>query len=71
MGGQPVSAVRWPPGPVELRGEKEALEAALADLGGEQQDAEQEELAEQLERIPELTEALREAPVAVKRKVFE
>ena len=55
----------------ELRGEKEALEDSLADLGAEREEAEQEELTEQLERIPDLTEALREAPVAVKRQVFE
>src|SRR4029079_11365609 len=55
----------------ELRGEKEALQDALADLGAEREEAEEEELTEQLGRIPDLTEALREAPVAVKRQVFE
>ncbi len=47
------------------------LEDALADLGPEQEEAEQEELTQQLVRIPDLTQALREAPVPVKRQVFE
>jgi hypothetical protein len=34
-----------------LREEKEALEGALADLGAEREEAEQEELMQQLERI--------------------
>jgi len=55
----------------ELRGEKEAIEDALADLGAEREEAEEDELTEQLERIPDLTEALREAPAAVRRQVFE
>ena len=55
----------------ELRGEKEALADALQGLGAERQEAEQEELTQQLERIPDLTQALREASPAVKRQVFE
>jgi hypothetical protein len=47
------------------------LEDALADLGAEQEEVEQEELTQQLVRIPDLTQALREAPVPVKRQVFE
>ena len=55
----------------ELRGEKEALEEALAGIGAEPQEAEDEELAAQLARLPDLGEALREAPPAIKRQVFE
>jgi hypothetical protein len=55
----------------ELRGEKEALEDALANIGAERQEAEDEELAEQLARIPELGQALTEAAPAIKRQVFE
>ncbi len=58
-------------GIAELRGEKTALEEALGDVGAERQEAEEEELSEQLERLPNLTQALREAPVAIKRQVFE
>lgn len=54
----------------ELRGEKEALEEALASLGADHQEAEDEDLSEQLQRLPDLGQALREAPVAVKRQVF-
>ena len=54
----------------ELRGEKEALAEALAGIGAERQDAEDEELAEQLARLPDLAEALREAPAEIKRQVF-
>ena len=55
----------------ELRGEKEALEEALAGIGAARQEAEDEELAEHLARIPDLGQALREAPPAIKRQVFE
>jgi hypothetical protein len=55
----------------ELRGEKQALEGALADVGASHQEAEDEELTEQLARLPDLGKALREAPAAVKRQVFE
>jgi hypothetical protein len=54
----------------ELRGEKEALEDALADIGAEHQEAEDEELTAQLARIPDLGAALREAPPEIKRQVF-
>lgn len=56
---------------VELRGEKEALEDALGGIGAERQDAEDKELTQHLARIPDLGAALREAPVAIKRQVFE
>ena len=52
-------------------GEKEALEEALAGIGAERQEAEDEELIARLERIPDLTEALRTASVQIKRQVFE
>jgi hypothetical protein len=55
----------------ELRGEKEALEAALAEIGLEREQAEVDELTEQLARVPDLTKALREAPPEVQRQVFQ
>ncbi len=54
----------------ELRGEKEALEEALAGIGAGRQDAEDEELTAQLERLPDLGVALREAAPEIKRQVF-
>ena len=55
----------------ELRGEKEALEEALAEVGAEREEAEAEELSEQLAGVPNLTEALRDASPEVQRQVFE
>ena len=55
----------------ELREEKQALEEALAGIGAERLEAEEEELAAQLARLPDLGQALREALAAVKRQVFE
>ncbi|MFN8113174.1 MAG: recombinase family protein [Solirubrobacterales bacterium] len=55
----------------ELREQKEALEDALAGIGGEDGEAEDEELLSQLDRLPDLTEALRTASPQVKRQVFE
>jgi DNA repair exonuclease SbcCD ATPase subunit len=54
----------------ELRGEKQALEDAVAEIGAENQEAEDEELTAQLARLPDLAQALREAPPAIKRQVF-
>jgi len=54
----------------ELRGEKEALENALAGIGADRQEAEDEELTEQLARLPDLSKALRDAPPSIKRQVF-
>jgi hypothetical protein len=54
----------------ELRGEKQPLEDALAEIGTENEEAEDEELTAQLARLPDLAQALREAPPAVKRQVF-
>ena len=54
-----------------MRGEKEALEEAIARIGTEREEAEAEELSEQLARVPDLTKALREASAEVQRQVFE
>ena len=42
----------------------------MAGIGAERQEAEDEELTEQLDRLPDLSKALREAPPAIKRQVF-
>jgi site-specific DNA recombinase len=55
----------------ELRGEKEALEEALAEIGAEREEAEAHELTDQLGRVPDLTESLRQASPEVQRQVFE
>jgi hypothetical protein len=55
----------------ELRGEKQALEEALSEIGAQREEAEGDELAEQLARVPDLTKALREASPEVQRQVFE
>ncbi len=55
----------------ELRVEKEQAEAALKELAPETAEPDGDELAAALERIPDLTTTLREAPAALKRQVFE
>jgi site-specific DNA recombinase len=56
----------------ELRDHHGALTAALADLApAEAQDAEDEVLAERLDRIPDLTRAFRDAPFEVKRQMLD
>jgi site-specific DNA recombinase len=55
----------------ELRGEKEALEESLSEIGAEREEAEADELTEQLARIPDLTQSLGEASPEVQRQVFE
>ena len=55
----------------ELRAQKEALEDALADLGVEHGEAEDEELERRLESVPDLSESLRTASPQIKRQVFE
>ncbi len=55
----------------ELRGEKQALEEALAGIGAERQEAEEEELAAQLARLPDLGGRCARRRPAVKRQVFE
>ena len=55
----------------ELRAEKQELEEALEELGAEREEAETDELAKQLARVPDLADALRRAPAAVQRQVFE
>ena len=55
----------------ELRADKEALEETLAQVGAEREEAEDEELALQLARVPDLTKALAKAPPQIQRQVFE
>ena len=66
------SSRSWSPsGSASFGSEKEALEEALAGIGDERQETEDEQLAAQLARLPDLGQALREAPQQVKRQVFE
>jgi hypothetical protein len=51
--------------------EKEQAEAALKELAPEAAEPDADELAAMLERIPDLTAALRGTPAALKRQVFE
>lgn len=53
----------------ELRGEKEAREQALAEIGAEESEA--DELTKQLARVPDLSKALRDALPEIQRQVFE
>jgi hypothetical protein len=55
----------------ELRGDKEALQAALAEIGSEREEAEDNELAKQLARVPDLSKSLAEASPEIQRQVFE
>jgi site-specific DNA recombinase len=55
----------------ELRDDKSALEEALEEVGAERQQAEDEELTQQLARLPDLGQALRDASPDVQRQVFE
>ena len=55
----------------ELREEKRALEEALSEIGAQREEAEQDELTEQLARVPDLTKALKEATPEIQRQVFE
>ncbi len=55
----------------ELRGEKEALEDALASLGVEREEAEEQEISEQLDRLPNLAKSLRAATPEIQRLTFE
>jgi len=55
----------------ELKADKEAATAALAEIDQPQLDDEDDLLAERLARIPDLTESLRNAPREVKRQTFE
>jgi site-specific DNA recombinase len=55
----------------ELRSEKEALVMALEEVGPERDEAEDEELADQLQRVPDLAKSLADATPAVQRQVFE
>jgi site-specific DNA recombinase len=55
----------------ELRGDKSQLEEALGEMGVETEEIEADTLVEQLERLPDLSKSLREAPPHVQRQVFE
>ena len=55
----------------ELRGDKEALEEALAEVGAEREEMEDDELVKQLARVPDLSQALAEATPEVQRQVFQ
>ncbi len=55
----------------ELCGDKEAIEEALAEVGAERENMEDEELVKQLARVPDLSKALAEATPEVQRQVFQ
>ena len=55
----------------ELEEQKEAAQEALAELGPEDIEVEDDYLAERLARLPDLSRQLRDAPVEVKRQIFE
>jgi hypothetical protein len=55
----------------ELEEQKEAAQEALAELGPEDIEAEDDYLAERLARLPDLSKQLRAAPIEVKRQIFE
>ena len=55
----------------ELRDDKQAATAALDQIDPIDQEIEADELNDLLARIPDLTQALREAPVEIKRQTFE
>ncbi len=55
----------------ELEEQKEAAQEALAELGPEDIEIEDDYLAERLARLPDLGKQLRDAPVEVKRQIFE
>jgi hypothetical protein len=55
----------------ELRAEKECAEAALRDIAPETAEVDQDGLTEALKRIPDLGQALQDAPPKLKRQVFE
>ena len=54
-----------------LRLEKEQAEAALGDLVPDGVEPDADELIATLSRVPDLSQALRDAPIALKRQVFE
>src|SRR6476660_2117732 len=55
----------------ELRGDREALEEALGEVAADREEAEDEELAAQLGRVPDLSKALADAPPEIQRQVFQ
>ena len=55
----------------ELRGDRETLAEALDEVAADREEAEDEELAAQLGRVPDLSKALAQAPPKIQRQVFE
>jgi hypothetical protein len=55
----------------ELKADKEAAMAALAEIDQPQLENEDDYLADRLARIPDLTQSLRNAPPEMKRQTFE
>jgi site-specific DNA recombinase len=55
----------------ELRGDKSQLEEALGEMGEGSEELEADSLTAQLERLPDLSKSLRDAPPNVQRQVFE
>ena len=55
----------------ELKADKATYEAALAEIPVEQEDAEADQLAQRLARIPDLGQQLRDAPRETQRQTFE
>jgi hypothetical protein len=55
----------------ELRAQKEQLEQQLRDQPPEPDDHEPTELLANLERLPDLSQALRDAPPTLKRQIFD
>ena len=55
----------------ELKADRAAAEGALQEIGPEEEQAEDEDLAERLKHLPDLSKQLRKAPRAVKRQMFE
>jgi len=57
------------PAPAAVRSHPQ--ERVFVEIGAQREEAEDEELTEQLARIPNLTEALAEAPPELQRQVFQ
>jgi hypothetical protein len=55
----------------ELKADKATYEAALAEIPVQQEDAEADQLAQRLARIPDLGQQLRDAPREIQRQTFE
>ncbi len=55
----------------QLRLEKEQAEAGVRDLAPDSVEPDTDELIAALSRVPDLSQALRDAPMKLKRQVFE